>query len=276
MKRLVALFLLLGGPVFAQAHFDVMDRRGELLGWSAVGRIDTGTGYCTGTLIARDLVLTAAHCVYDEAGREIPAQRLRFRAGYHRGTEIAARGVRRWVVSPGYVATAGRQLDGKMIATDVALLQLDRDIHGTEADPFSVHDRPVKGSEVSVVSYGEGRSEVLSRERRCAVTERYAGGVLAFDCDVTFGSSGSPVFAHVDGRLRIMSVISAVGEDADGAHRAYGMVLPAQVAGLRKALRREGSSPVVAQGARRVKVGEGAKRVRVGERTGTGARFVRP
>ncbi len=276
MMRLIALFLMLAGPVWAQANFDVMDRRGELLGWSAVGRIDTGTGFCTGTLIARDLVLTAAHCVYDEDGREIPAQRLRFRAGYHRGTEIAARGVRRWVVSPGYVAQAGLQLNGQMIASDVALLQLDRDIHGTEADPFAVHDGPVKGSEISVVSYGEGRSEVLSRERRCGVMDRFANGVLAFDCDVTFGSSGSPVFARVDGRLRIVSVISSIGKDVAGADRAYGMVLPAQVAGLRKALRREGSQPVVTQGARRVKVGEGARRVRVGERTGTGARFVRP
>ena len=32
--------------------------------WQAVGRIDTGPGFCTGTLIAADLVLTAAHCLF--------------------------------------------------------------------------------------------------------------------------------------------------------------------------------------------------------------------
>ena len=35
-------------------------------GWEAVGRLDIdGKGFCTGALIAPDLVLTAAHCMFD-------------------------------------------------------------------------------------------------------------------------------------------------------------------------------------------------------------------
>lgn len=267
MNWMAVLLFVLAGPATAQTSFDVMDRRGALLGWEAVGRIEAGPTFCTGTLIARDLVLTAAHCLFDRAGHAVAADQLLFRAGYHKGREIAARGVRRYVIADGYKGGNGQRLSGQMIAHDLALMQLDRDIHSAEADAFVVHDRPVQGTAVSVVSYGKGRSEVLSRQPRCNLTERYSDGVLEFDCDVTFGSSGSPVFAKVDGRLRILSVISAIASDPAAGKRAFGMVLPAQVARLRTRLRREAAQPLV---------GTGARRVRVGDRSGTGARFIRP
>lgn len=53
-------------------------------GWQAVGRLNLGSrGFCTGSLIAPDLVLTAAHCLYDkETGARVADQDIEFLAGW--------------------------------------------------------------------------------------------------------------------------------------------------------------------------------------------------
>ncbi|MAE89375.1 MAG: trypsin, partial [Pelagibaca sp.] len=76
--------------------------------WQAVGRLElAGKAFCTGALIAPDMVLTAAHCLFDaETGARIPADKIQFLAGWRNGRAAAYRRVRRAVAHPSYDFTA--------------------------------------------------------------------------------------------------------------------------------------------------------------------------
>ncbi len=260
------LSLILAGPVFAEGSGLIrLTNRDDLFGWEAVGRVEIGQGgYCTGALIAPDLVLTAAHCVYGRDKTPAPAADLSFRAGLRDGKAIAERAIAHFAIHPQYDPNLPFSSD--TVRYDAALLQLETPIPSAVASPFALHSGADKGQRVSVVSYGRGRNDALSWQRDCGVLWR-GQSLMAFDCNITFGSSGAPVFVREAGRARILSLISG-GNMGSKTHRAYGMELPALVARLKRDLR---AMPKVASQPgeiRRVKVGEGGN--------ASGAKFAKP
>lgn len=251
----------------ADSRLDRLGSRAEGLGWEAVGRLDIAdAGFCTGVLIAPDLVLSAAHCLYDAAsGTRRDPRRITFRAGLRDGQAVAEVPVRRAVVLDGYDPNGTDLL--KQLKNDAALLQLSQAIPAAHAAPFAI-GRPVgTGDQVSVVSYAHDRAQALSWQRSCSVTAR-GQGALAFSCDVDFGSSGAPVFETSSGRARIVSIVSR-GARESGHVIAYGMEIAGPLAGLKAALRSgRGVFPKETVQSRRITVGGG--------REANGARFVRP
>jgi V8-like Glu-specific endopeptidase len=220
---LLCLFLPFGALQAQESGLKRLETGDDSRGWNAVGRLNLGdNGFCTGTLITPQLVLTAAHCLYDkDSGARVDAGRIEFLAGWRNGRAAAYRGVRRSVTHPDYVYDATDRLD--RVAHDIALLELDQPIRLPSITPFETDVRPAKGDEVGVVSYAKDRSEAPSLQQLCHVLGRQPG-VFVLSCDVDFGSSGAPIFSFRDGIARVVSVVSAKAE-VQGRKVALGVAL---------------------------------------------------
>lgn len=219
----------------------------DVRGWEAVGRLNIGwSGMCTGALIAPNLVLTAGHCLHStRGGEQVDPTTIEFLAGWRNGQASAKRRVRRAVIHPEYVYSGP---DGNnTVQFDLALLELEADIRLPHIQPFPTGKRPRKGASVGVVSYARNRSDAPSIQKVCHVLARRSG-TLILSCDVDFGASGAPIFAEVDGKPQIVSVVSAMA-DIGGRQVSLGTNLTKPLALLKDMLAKGqtvtgGSAPI--------------------------------
>lgn len=197
------------------AHKDSVQARivngQETDAYEAVGVVNGG---CTGTLIAADVVLTAAHCVESENGGFIGDQEGTFEVNgqLYKTTKVT--------VHPNY------DPNNFSAGFDIAIMKLDRPVDGITPHDIN-REVPTVGQTLTLVGFGEsGKStsgsnndfgnKHVGETQIDTVTENHVS--WQFDShnesNTAPGDSGGPAFLDQNGKLVVAGITSGGDGDA--------------------------------------------------------------
>ena len=185
--------------------------------WQSIGRVNIGgRAHCSGTLVANDIVLTAAHCMFSRAtGQMVVPGIVHFVAGYSKGDHQGHSKVKSYIVGEGYKGSDGPTREN--ISHDWALLTLEEPLGANlgfltaptgwfqpevDAVPTATPRMVEISSNVITAGYPGDRRHVLSLEENCNIISTANNGrILLTDCVAIGGGQWRPHPAKKRGKL---------------------------------------------------------------------------
>ena len=181
--------------------------------WSMIGLITRSSDgvSCTATLVADDVIVTAAHCITADNGL-IDAGGL-FETGF--GMFAGARSAR----VTGYLIDGPKAGDDS--ETDWALLRIDqplgRNLGYLGVRPLADYSqRRVQMLIIDQAGYSWDTGDHLSGNIGCSIIQLTGNNMLQHDCDTTHGDSGSPLMVEDNGEYYIVATDAAFDLDDQG------------------------------------------------------------
>lgn len=166
--------------------------------WRSIGQLDFESGACTATLVAPDVVLTAAHCFFTDGYADRP---ISFFAGLDGDTYVEVAGIVDYYVNPRYDDNADFG-PGQGNGEDWGFARLDRPLGDTLgylavlAPQPEDQRRAISGGwfPMNQGGYSWDTGDRLSAHLGCRIIEFLADNSMFHECDTTLGDSGSPFF----------------------------------------------------------------------------------
>lgn len=184
--------------------------------------VDTGqsskgtSSICSGTLIARNLVLTAAHCVIDQNGVKYAGHRVVFGSDAQSGMSVP-------VI---WTAADWRYSPKVGFAYDAAVLFLADLVDIEPAEPAYQLGQWLVGRNVTAVGFGmtdgakgDSAGTKMTTTMRVVSLEQTHFGVGSAGNTLCHGDSGGPIFLNLGGKEMIVGITSwGKGDCSDGAY----------------------------------------------------------
>ncbi len=208
--------------------------------WSAVGRIEGVTAMggrysCTGTLIAKTIVLTNAHCVINPETHQV-SRSMTFKPNLVNGAMKDNRDI--GIVEAYYYGTDFKNTPSVVDINDWAILKSDKPLG--EKYGYLGWQAPSNATQLtqklSLVGYSAdfpkstqaypgleltaGPGLTAGVHRGCSFVGEQ-GGLLLHDCDTKGGASGGPILAKLDGEYYVVALHAGWRRTANGKVMNY-------------------------------------------------------